>query len=103
MKRKKYVIVNMSRFYTFITLLFILCAILLFTIIYSPKAHSSIYEPRYKEYHIGEGDSLWDIALNNMPEGYDVRKMIYEIKKANNMETSYIYAGDTIKIPQNYK
>lgn len=103
MKRRKYVIVNMSRFYTFITFLFILCAILLFAIFYSPEAHSSIYEPSYKEYHISEGDNLWNIALNNMPEGYDVRKMIYEIKKANSMETSGVYAGDTIKIPRTYK
>ena len=103
MKKKKYVIVNMSRFYTFITFLFILFAILLFTIIYTPKAHSSILEPRYTDYHIGEGDSLWEIALNHMPEGYDVRKMVYEIQKANDMETSYIYEGDTIKIPHAYK
>lgn len=39
------------------------------------------------------------IALNYMPEKYDVRKMIYEIKVLNKMETSNIYPGDIIRVP----
>lgn len=99
MKIKRYVIINPRRFFIFLTFVFMLISIILFIFINSTKAHSSIYEVKYKEYYILEGDNLWDISSRNIPEGYDIRKMIYEIKKLNNMETGYIYPGDIIKIP----
>lgn len=63
------------------------------------RVYSSIYEDKYIEVKIERGDTLWDIARNNMPEEYDVRKMVFEIKKFNNIEDPYIYPGDSIKIP----
>lgn len=99
MKSKRYVIVNAKRFFTFITLIFLVLAIIVITIINSSKAHGSQYSQTYKEYYVVEGDSLWNISKKFIPEGYDIRRMIYEIKKANDMEDGYIYAGKTIKIP----
>jgi hypothetical protein len=96
---KRYVIVNPRRFFTFLTFVFLLISIIIFVFINSTKAHSSIYETRYRDYYVHEGDNLWDISSRNIPEGYDIRKMIYEIKELNNIETGYIYPGDTIKIP----
>ncbi len=51
------------------------------------------------EVKIVEGDTLWNIALNYLPEKTDVRKMVYDIKEFNEMEDFYIYPGDRIKIP----
>lgn len=102
---KRYVIVNPRRFFIFLTFVFMILSVILFIFINSTKAHSSIYEVKYKEYYILEGDNLWDISSRNIPDGYDIRKMIYEIKELNQMDTSCIYAGDIIKIPvyDNYK
>ena len=99
MKVKRYFIVNPRRFFAFLTFIFMLISILIIIFINSSKAHSSIYQTKFKEYHIVNGDNLWNISARNIPEGYDIRKMIYEIKELNQMDTSYIYPGEIIKIP----
>lgn len=99
MKSRKYVIVNSKRFFSFITFILLFFSLVLTLIFTFSKAHSSSYSQEYKEYHVVTGDSLWDISLRNMPEDYDVRKMVYDIKKLNDMETSEIYHGDAIKVP----
>ncbi len=45
------------------------------------------------------GDTLWDIAKKHMPDDYDIRKMVYELREFNNMKDVNIYPGDVIKIP----
>lgn len=67
------------------------------------KVYSTTYEIRYdnvyKEVIVREGDTLWKIALENMPPDYDVRKMVYEIKVINKIIDSNIYPGELIKVP----
>lgn len=99
MKAKRYVIVNAKRFFIFITLVLIFFTSLFFMIFNIQKVYGDVLEENFKEYYISKGDNLWNIALENMPEGYDVRKMVYEIKKINGIETGLIYEGSTIKIP----
>lgn len=94
--KKRYKIINKTRFYLFITSVFVIIIIGLLSV---NKVYSSIYEYNYDEVQVGEGDTLWMIALHYMPEGYDVRDMIYTIKSFNSMYTSYIYPGDILKIP----
>lgn len=101
--KKKYKIVNKKRFYLFITSLFVVLSIIIFSLISNNKVHSSIYEIHYEEVKVVEGDTLWSIALTYLPEKTDIRKVIYDIKKFNNMDTSYIYPGDIIKIPASNK
>jgi hypothetical protein len=97
--KKRYKIVNRRRFYFFITSVFAVISILLFTLLLNNKAHSSVYRVNYREIEVVEGDTLWNIALNYLPEKTDIRKMIYDIKEFNEMDNSYIYPGDMIKIP----
>ena len=99
MKTKRYVIVNAKRFFIFITLVLIFFTSLFFMIFNIQKVYGDVLEENFKEYYISKGDNLWNIALENMPEGYDVRKMVYEIKKINGIETGLIYEGSTIRIP----
>lgn len=94
--KRRYKIVNKARFYLFLISMFVIMVIGALSI---DKVYGSIYEYDYDEVIIVEGDTLWDIALNYMPPKYDVREMIYIIREFNKMETSQIYAGDTIKIP----
>ena len=79
-----------------IVLLFLLCLIINNT--YS-KAKIS-----YKEDYIIKGDTLWSIAVhevntNEYYKGKDVRKVMYEIKKINNLESNNLTIGQKIKIP----
>lgn len=97
--KKKYKIVNKKRFYLFITSVFVIVSIVLFSLLFNNKAHSSEYTVKYREIQVTEGDTLWDIALTYLPEKTDIRKMIYDIKEFNGMDDSCIYPGDIIKIP----
>jgi LysM repeat protein len=54
-----------------------------------------------KSITIRSGETLWSIASDYRKPGQDVRKLIEEIKKANNMNTSIIIAGETILVPIN--
>lgn len=65
----------------------------------SYKVYSSTYNNPYIEIIVKKGDTVWDIAIENMPEKYDVRKMVFEIKELNNMKNVEIHPGDLIKIP----
>ena len=99
MKNRKYVIVDSRRFFAFMTFVFILIALTITMIFTLQTAHGNIESQSYKEYHVLKGDNLWNISLEYMPKDYDVRKMIFDIKKLNGMDDSYLAAGETIKIP----
>lgn len=61
-------------------------------------ANTDKKEAEIIDYTITPGETLWSIAGEYTPNSKDVRETIYEIKKLNNMTTSNIYAGQTIKI-----
>lgn len=76
--------------------------VIISSLVNNNDAYSSIHRNIYKEVVVNKGDTLWNIALKNMPSGYDVRKMIHEIRELNNMESANIYPGEIIKIPIKY-
>lgn len=96
---KRYKIINKKRFTIFIIFAFSLISLLGFVFINSIKAEGTILEKNHFEHYILDGDTLWNIALEYMPKKYDVRKMVYEIKELNHLETSYIFPGEIIKVP----
>lgn len=98
--KRKYVIVNKKRFYTFIILSLLLLMVLFTFIVSTTKSHSQ-NEQIYNEYRVGKGDTLWKISKYYSDDNKDIRQFIYEIQKINQMETSAIYEGDIIKIPVN--
>jgi nucleoid-associated protein YgaU len=56
--------------------------------------------PAYIEVMVKSGDSLWELAETYYQGNEDIRKIIYRIKKINNLESAEIYPGQLIKIPQ---
>lgn len=50
----------------------------------------------YIYYYVGEGETLWSIATEHT-DG-DIMDYIYEIKQINEMKTSELREGQTIKI-----
>lgn len=54
----------------------------------------------YTHIVVKEGDSLWDIAGRYMGHEYEDRKAyIKEVCAINHMETTRIYAGNTLVVP----
>ena len=45
------------------------------------------------------GETLWEIAGEYADVKEDLREVIYRIKKANNLETADIFAGQRLIIP----
>ena len=67
------------------------------------SAYSNV-ETKYKEEYIYAGDTLWSIAKEELEnnkyfEGKDIRYVVDELKKVNNLSSSNLSEGDKIKIP----
>lgn len=90
-------IVNMKKFVRMVLILIGL--IVITTIIFSSKSYSK-GEIKEKTIFASSGDTLWDIAsqeqkTNNYYSDKDIRDIIYDIRKLNNLDNS-----DTLKIGQ---
>jgi len=92
--RRRYVLKNKARFFAFILVTIFLTACLL--------ARNAVYgyneETRYVTVTVKSGDTLWTIAESFYDKG-DIRKHIYNIKKANNMKSCEIFPGNKLIIP----
>ena len=53
----------------------------------------------YDEHLVVTGDTLWDIAAAYTPAGEDVRTTIFNIREANDLDTSVIIPGQVLRIP----
>ncbi len=93
-------IVNKGKFIkTNLILIIIVGAIIGFT----TNTYSKV-ETKYKEEYVYSGDTLWSIAQNELEnnkyfEGKDIRYVIEELKKVNNLSNSNLVEGDKIRIP----
>lgn len=98
--KKRYRVVNKVRFYLFIISLSIFSTSLMMYLLSNNQAYGSIgSDYDYDQVRIVKGDTLWMIAMDYTSKEYDVRRMVYEIKRFNKMETSQVYPGDIIGIP----
>lgn len=94
---RKIVIKNKFRFICFLFVVFTLLSILLVSVSNFGKVYSKSYD-RFATYYVESGDTLWEIAEKNNVNNKDVRKLIYEIKELNNIDTM-LYIGQEIIIP----
>jgi nucleoid-associated protein YgaU len=53
----------------------------------------------YVEVEIRDGDTLWQIAAEYKGERQDIRRLIYDICRINNIEAGSIQAGRMILVP----
>lgn len=94
-------IVNKEKFIKRITIAIL--AIILITIIGINKAYSK-ETIEYKEEYIYSGDTLWSIAEkeaeeNNYYKEEDIRSIVFDLKKVNNIENTNLEVGQKILIP----
>ena len=64
------------------------------------EANQQLGEVQYKVIEIESGDSLWDIAEENMNPGFDsIFDYIREIKRCNQLQSDRITSGSYLMIP----
>lgn len=51
------------------------------------------------EHQVVAGDTLWDIAAGHTEAGGDVRRTVYDIRRANGLESAAIVPGQVLQIP----
>ena len=85
-----------------INLLLILTALIIASYSILSWATDSGSHPSHEEeiYVVVEkGDTLWDIAKKHKKDKEDIREVIYNISKYNNMESLNIVPGQIVYIP----
>lgn len=93
-------IINKKRFIISNLILFSI----IFMLIYMAKGSLSTSIVNYKDTYIEEGDTLWEIAVNQQKnneyyKNKEIREVINNIKKINNLKTSNLAVGQKIVIP----
>ncbi|ACL76043.1 cell division suppressor protein YneA [Ruminiclostridium cellulolyticum] len=95
MARKKYVLKDKKRFFSFL----FFSLFLTFTLVYTVSV-AGFTEKKYISVTVEKGDSLWSIA-SKYGGNTDIRKKIYLIKKINHMDSSDLSENASILVPVN--
>lgn len=101
---KKMKIVNMKKF---ARSMFILLGILIAIILFFPKvtlSHNEKEHTSYETISVAKGDTLWSIAnyqQENNPyyTEKDIRDIISELKKVNQLTNTNLQVGQALKVP----
>ena len=56
--------------------------------------------PATVEYVVSPGDTLWQVAASHAGPDVDIRNLIADIKHVSGIESSTIYPGQILRIPQ---
>lgn len=93
-------IVNKTKFIRTISILIILISSL---ILFAKNTYSK-NEIIYKENYIYSGDTLWSIAKSEIKnntyfKNKDIREVVNELEKINNLNNTILIEGEKIKIP----
>jgi len=94
---RRIVIKNKFRFILFLLVLFMIFSAINYSFLNIGRVYSKS-NIEYTTYIVDNGETLWDIAKKNNPQKKDIRKVIYEIQKYNNI-SSTLSIGQEIKIP----
>mgnify|MGYP000876387711 CR=1 FL=1 len=95
----RYKITDVKKFKRFMFISILLISLLTFSLILTFRAYSKDIA-QYDYIKVREGDTLWAIAYN-YSDNNDIREVIHNISKVNNISEANIYPGDIIKIPLN--
>ena len=80
----------------------IFIALLIFTFIFSAFISTGATATKISDtetIHISSGDTLWDIASSCNTNGDDIRDIMDDIIKLNNMKTAQLNIGDKLLVP----
>lgn len=94
---KGYRIANRYRFITFVVLTIILFT-MAFNFMFELSTAQSETIREYRTIAIYDGDTLWDIAEDYMPDT-ETGVAVYELCELNNISAAELQAGMTIQVP----
>ncbi|MDD2217752.1 MAG: LysM peptidoglycan-binding domain-containing protein [Eubacteriales bacterium] len=95
--KKKYRIKSRLRFTAFVV-------VMMLAILTSANGILGIYDAasltkiEYKTVSIENGDTLWEIASEYMPDT-EIRRAVHKLCTINDLESAQIYPGQIIKVP----
>lgn len=96
--RRNIIIKDKMRFISFLSLAF-LSVMVIFNVFLFQKSAEGHENNNLKTIIVDKGDTLWDIVDEHTAIDYDIREVIYHVKKLNNLTTSYVYPGQELLIP----
>lgn len=88
----------------FVRTILIIVGVILFINILIPDKSYSHKELEHKKIAVLSGDTLWSIAKdeqenNDYYQGKDVRDIVQDIKKVNNLSSASLKVNQTLEIP----
>lgn len=94
-------IVNLSKFIRSISIIFGIILTVSFFISNTTFSHGDL---TYKEIYVSEGDTLWNIAIEEKENNLyyynkDIRDIINNIKVINNLSNSNLHKNQKLSIP----
>lgn len=97
---RKYKVKSTFRFTVFVVLV-ILVIITVFSTLFGMGTVNSVSLNQFKPIKVEAGETLWSIAKANNPDNKDIRLLVHELKKVNNLKSGEIIEGQKILIPAN--
>lgn len=96
--KKRTIIVNKRRFFTFL-LLATLLVNLLFIFACLPRNTQADTVEKTQEVIVCAGDTVWSLAEKYGDSDEDVRETVYKIKKLNDLSTTSLTIGQVLLVP----
>lgn len=96
----KFRVINRFRFITFLVIVFLLLSFIFLSFLNFSSARD-VKSKTYISVEVMPGDTLWQIAKDFGPADMDVREIIYNISKLNNVTADTLKAGQILLIPTN--
>ncbi|MBR0596609.1 cell division suppressor protein YneA [Sinanaerobacter chloroacetimidivorans] len=96
--KRKYRIKSKVRFTIFMAIVLFFMITSMNTII-GLNTSDSLTKMTYTEIQIQPGDTLWNIAKEFGPTGFDTRSVIYEICEINHISADSLIPGQKILVP----
>lgn len=98
-KRRKQIRVKSKIRFTCFVAMIIIMAVIGFNSILGLNVVSGESNDNFITVEVLPGETLWDIASNNMSDDMDKRKAVYLIQKANDLDDAAIHPGQKLKVP----
>lgn len=95
---RRYRIRSKGRFSFFLIFsLFLLC--FGFMTVFGRSEADGRSKERYERVTVRSGDTVWAIAASYCSNAEDLRRYVYDISQLNELDGSYLTAGDQLLIP----
>ena len=95
---KKVRVANKKRFVFFISVV-LMIILLIGSFTMSAFSSEGLNQDNFENIRVEQGDTLWSIAKLYAGNHTDVREVIYNIQKENDLISSVIHPGQELKIP----